>query len=207
MPGYQRFGGSRAAAGTSTPTVANRTPDGYDPSRNNFLAAVSDPEQLNSQNAIPSGTVIMFAIPLDTAITVSTFWYSVSTAANTPVAGQNFVGVYGNRTGNTINLLGLSGDQSTNFTGANVNRSAALTVQAGQSLTLPAGSTVWTAFLFSGNTGPTLLRIGSQSIAGNVNLAAPNLRSMNSGTGLTAMPATIDLTTTTLTSPYWAALS
>lgn len=207
MPGYQRFGGARASAGTSAPTIANRTADGYDPARNNFLAAVSDPEQLDSQNIIPSGTVILFAIPLDTTITVSTFWYTVITAASTPTAGQNFVGVYGNRTGNTINLLGLSGDQSGNFNGSNVNRSAPLTVQAGQSLTLPAGSSVWTAFLFSGSVGPTLLRIGSQSIAGNANLAAPNLRSMGSGTGLTAMPATIDLTTTSLTSPYWAALS
>lgn len=180
---------------------------GYTPSTNGLLLAVDDPSNITNSNTLGTGTLALVAIPVTTAVTVANFWYGIGTAATTPTAGQNFVGIYGNRSANTINLLGASGDQTSNFGGGNIVRSAALTVQGGQSLTLPAGSTVWAAFLFNGTTSPQVYRVGSLGIMSNLNLAAPSLRSMSFGSALTALPATIDLTTATSSSPYWAGLS
>lgn len=201
---------SRISLG-STATVAggvvNPAADGSDPSKNGFLLQASDPVAMNSANVIGAGAPTLIAIPVTTAVTVSTLWYGMTTAGATLTAAQNWVGIYGNRSVNTINLLGLSPDQSTNFAAGNVPHSAALTVQGGQSLTLPAGSIVYAAFLFNGTTSPTLNRIGSQSVMSNVNLVAPALRSFVVGSGATTLPLTLDLTTQTIVSPFWAALS
>jgi hypothetical protein len=212
---FSRFGNpapprlSAVTLGSSTGgggSVTNQSGDGYNPALNGLLLAACDPEMLNSQTTLTAGVPQLFALPVTSAVTVANFVYNVATAGSTLTAGQNFVGIYGNRSTNTINLLGLSADQSTNYGTAN-NRIAALTVQGGQSLTLPAGSTVWAAFLFNGTTSPTLQRIGSQAISGNINLAAPNLRSMVIGTGATTLPPTLDLSTATVASPLWVGLS
>lgn len=186
---------------------ANLTPAGYSPSRNGLLAAVDDPANLNSQTTIGAGVPTLIAIPIDTTITVSTFWYGFTTTSTTPTSGQNFVGLYGNRSVNTVNRLGVSADQTTNFGLSNTTRNVALTQDSGQSLTLPAGSIVYAAFLFNGTTSPAFQRIGSQSIMANINLAAPNLRSFIIGSGATSLPLTLDLSTQTNASPFWAGLS
>jgi hypothetical protein len=192
---FSRFGNpapprlSAVTLGSSTGgggSVTNQSGDGYNPALNGLLLAACDPEMLNSQTTLTAGVPQLFALPVTSAVTVANFVYNVATAGSTLTAGQNFVGIYGNRSTNTINLLGLSADQS---------------------LTLPAGSTVWAAFLFNGTTSPTLQRIGSQAISGNINLAAPNLRSMVIGTGATTLPPTLDLSTATVASPLWVGLS
>jgi hypothetical protein len=195
------FGSTGAAA------VPNRAMDGSNPALNGLLATTSDPQSLNSQTTIGPGVPTLISIPIDTAITVSTFWYGITTTSTSPTSAQNFVGIYGARSGNTINLLGLSADQTTNFGLANVTRNVPLTVQGGQSLTLPAGSVVYAAYLFNGTTSPSFQRVGSQAIMSNLNLAAPNLRSFIIGSGATTLPPTLDLSTETNASTFWAGLS
>jgi hypothetical protein len=184
-----------------------RSPNGYDPTVNGLLLANGDPALITNSNTVTAGTVTLVALPVDAAMTASKLWYGIGTAATAPTAAQCFVGLYGNRQGNTLNLLGKSADQSSNYGGGFVARSALLTAQGGQTLALPAGSKCYAAFLFNGTTSPQIYRVGANSYLADLNLATTDLRSFVVGTGLLDLPATVDLTAAAITSPYWAGVS
>lgn len=103
-------------------------------------------------------------------------------------------------------LIGTSADQSAAYasTGA---KTAALTPVAGQSLTIPAGSFVYVAFLCNATTPPTLWRAGSQNAANNIGLTAGSYRFASIGSGLTALPASITLASAASVSAFWAGVN
>lgn len=187
--------------------TANLAPSGYLPSANGLLIASDDPQTSANTNTIGAGVVVLIQIPVTTAVLAAKLWYATGTASTGATAAQNFVGLYGNISSTTINLLGISADQSTNFGTGNNAFGAPLTVQGGQSLTLPAGSMCWAAFLFNGTTSPQFSRSGTNSFLANVNLTAPNLRFSAFGTAQTTLPLTINLASQTITSPFWAGIS
>jgi hypothetical protein len=172
------------------------------PSDNNLLGAAFDPAQIGSNSALTAGVLFLVKVPILAGGTVSNVWYGFNTGGTTLTAGQNLVGVY-NSSGT---LIGTSADQTTAF-GASGSHTAAITAVSGQSLAIAPGGFVYAAFLCNGTTPPTLWRSGSQNAGNNIGLTAGNWRFCTIGTGQTALPASVNLASTTSVSAFWAGVS
>lgn len=167
----------------------------YQPADHGLAGWAFDPSLINNSSTAVSGTLYLTKILVRSAITVSSVWWSVVTAATSPTAGQNWVGLY-DSSGNRLAQTGV--DAVVTTTGAK---------QTALSASLSPGF-VWAALLFNATTGP-MVGAGSnfQSIP-NIGLAAAGLRWAVNGTGRTSLPATITPASNTSTGNlnYWAAV-
>lgn len=142
-----------------------------------------------------SGTVIMTKLWIP-AGTVSAVGVSINTAAVTPTANQNFMGLYdasGTR-------LGITADQSTNWLSTGYQQPALTSP-----VTIATSGFYYVAFLSNGATPASLTRGSNNSVApSNLNLTAANARFTNGPAGQTSLPASIVMASRTPTSQsYW----
>lgn len=171
------------------------------PAKHNLITWTQDPRTLRSTGDTLTGGVVYLA-KLDIAnrsTVVSNLLVGVITAGATLTSGQNFVGLY-NSSGT---LLATSADQTTAW-GTTGLKAAAITPQ-----TLAVGS-YYVAILSNGTTKPVFATgagHGQDSIT-NVGLTTATSAFLTSGTGLTALPASITLSAASPNSgSRWAALS
>lgn len=169
-------------------------------SHNAALAWTADPVTINGGTApVASGTVYLSALYVPKQFTATKlFWAVTSPGLGTPVAGQNFVGLY-DSAGNRLASVNVDARTGTNtmFTE---------TISA----TLTPGL-YWVAFVFNATTLPTIAGpAGLITAATNFNTTASNNRWAVNGVSQTSLPATItpgSNTNPTISRFYWAALA
>lgn len=171
------------------------------PAKHNLITWTQDPRTLRSSgDTITGGVVYLAKVDIANRSTVvSNILVGVITAGATLTSGQNFVGLY-NSSGT---LLATSADQTTAW-GTTGLKTAAITPQ-----TLAVGS-YYVAILSNGTTKPVFATgagHGQDSIT-NAGLTTATSAFLTSGTGLTALPASITLSSGSPNSgSRWAALS
>lgn len=169
-------GGGVAASGASLGEVS--------PAAQGLTAWSYDPSVAVNAIELTVGTVYLVKLHIAADATVSKLYWWMPVAGATPVAGQNFGGLY----------------SSSGALLASVDADATVTATAGlQTLTLSStalegGSFVWAALLFNAATNPTLAYASGATgalTAVNVGLSAATLRYAVNGTGATELPASI----------------
>ena len=158
-----------------------------------------DPAFAVNATTLTNGTNYFAAVVLRSTQLISTLWCGVSTAAVTPVSGQNFMSLYA-----ASGTLLSSG-------------AAVFSPQGVRSVTLDspqacAAGVYFVHMLANAATPAALSRaigvIGAPSIQ-NVNLATTALRFFVNGTGATTPPSSITLANNTATgsATFWVAAS
>jgi hypothetical protein len=192
-----RLSDSRAPSGTAggdlvgtypNPTLVNRMSVGG-PAFNGLAGWNYDPIHVGTQNVNAAGYCYLNKVWVPTAATLATVWVIVQVAGTGGTALANcFVGVF-NSSGTR---LGVSATQAAAWATAGV-KSAALTVDSGQSLAIAAGSYIYVGILV-GTQSSTPVQLGRiwapLQLGANVNLAAADgfRQGYISGGGLSAMP-------------------
>ena len=151
--------------------------------------------------ATSAGSVLGTQITLPVESTVTNLWYDIAVAGGTLTANDCWALLF-NSSGT---LIGQSADQHTIWTTAGLGGSAAggtaLTASATGSLSnLPAGN-YYGALVYTGTTAPTVscLAVGSAELANiNTSVANANFRAAVLATGVTTTPASVTLTSATL---------
>ena len=155
-----------------------------------------------SANAITTGgTRYLTAVVVRKTVTVAKAYIDLRTAGATLTSNQNLVGLYDS----AGNLLAVSGDQSSAWSGA----TGLITVTFTAPVQIVPG-TYWLAVLTNGSTQPTFRTNSSLNLnCANAGLAAAALRCAVNGTGQTTMPSTITPSSNTATNalPIWLGLS
>lgn len=156
----------------------------WQPQDHAMKAWTQDPAGCGSVgSASTAGVIYLSKVILRNAGTVSNLYYTITSAGSGLTAGQNLVGLY-DSTG--VKLVEAA-DQTTAMSSIGT-KTAAITPQA-----LAAGS-YYIAFLTNGTTPPQLMRGGGASgSALNVGLTVATGRFLDFGTGQTALPASITL--------------
>lgn len=192
---------SLVIAGTLTvggaPVTGDRNVAG--PADNGLKAWSFDPASASATTGITSGTLYLTAIFVRAPITITKLWYGMGTAATSPVAGQNFVGLF-----SSAGTLLASAGIDTQVTGTNGPQNVTITSTA-----LAAGC-YWFGILQNAATPQALVRSAPAFGAlSNVNLSSATFRAAVNGTGLTAMPSSITLASNSQSgaSHLWAAVS
>jgi hypothetical protein len=151
----------------------------------NSLAAMNfDPIVAGQGVAVVNGTLYLMALRLLRNATITKIYWTVTTGAITPVAGQNEVCLYDS---NGVRLGTTNVDADTTSTGVKTT-----TISLSQSLI--AKALYWVGLLFNAATPPNILRgtgAGQSFRTVNVNLTAALSRMGIGGTGLTASPSSI----------------
>ena len=162
------------------------------PAFNRFKAQSYEPGQGNSGTSFPlvSGVITLSKIPVGSAFLASNLSFEVHTAGATLTAAQSIAGLYDS----AGNRLAQTADQSVAWTTTGIKSAVALasavTVVPG-----PSGF-IYAAFLSVGTTPPAFRHIASVALL-NVGLAAGEFRAATIGSALTALPATLTLSTMT----------
>lgn len=157
-----------------------------------------DPSAVASTVATAKGTVYLVAVYPAQNFTTTTMYWHLTAPAVSPIAGQNFVGVY-DFSGQLLGSANVDADVITSGT-----KATALAVP------LAAGTPYWAAFVFnSTTTQPTLPRpssgvTGASSLI-NVGLSTATLRSATNAVNQTALPSTISPAANVLALTTWAA--
>lgn len=183
---------------TGNLTVAGhalRTPQATD---HGLRAWTFDPRFCGATAAVAtSGTLFLSGMFITESFTATTLYWGVSVAPSGQTAGQNFVGLY-DSSGTLLTSLGVDSDTAT--TGL---KTAAISVA------LTPG-TYWAAFLFNASTtAPQLPRAagaGGTPTLINVGLSGASQLYASNGTGRTAMPSTITMSSNVAATGYWAAI-
>jgi len=161
-----------------------------------------NPAMFANAAALPLGVLAMTRISVPVASTINSVSLSMVTAGATLTAGQNLVGIY-DATGS---LLGQTADQASNWVGTTGLKTMALT----SPISVSPGN-YFIGALANGTTGPSMLRsLSSANMGSTVNfgLTTTNAYWANSGSSLTALPASVSMSARTLsTVAWWAALS
>jgi hypothetical protein len=164
--------------GTNPVTGDSNNPN---PSDNGFKAWSFDCANATGSFTPVSGTLYLTAIPVHKPVTVTKLWWGMGAAANTPVSGQNFAGLF-NSSGTLLQSVGID----TQVAGSNGPQNATITSTA-----LAVGF-YWVGILQNATTPQQLVRSTPAFLSiANANLAAASLRACVNGTSLTAMPASI----------------
>lgn len=170
------------------------------PEDHNLITWTQDPATVADAFPLNTGVVYLCKVKVTKPSTLITnVLYGITTNGTSLTAGQNFVGLYDS----TGTRLGVSADQTTNY-GSQGLKTAALTSPQ----TVAVGY-YYVAFLAVGTgTQPSVAASGGVSSAMNAGLVAATGRFLTSGTGQTALPSSITLSSATLnTGSRWAALS
>lgn len=191
---YDRTGAIATTKTFKAPTViAGGTllgpPFAPQPSDHGLIAWSSDPNYASATSAAVNGSLYLAAVYLRSAATISKVWWIHTTAGASATAGQSFAGLY-NSTGDRLSSVGIDSQVV-----ANGPQSPSLSTPQ----TVPAGR-YWVALLLNAGTPPVLARTsGASATANNLNLSAASLRYAVNGTGLTAMPSSINPASNTTT--------
>lgn len=172
----------------------------FAPADHNLITWTQDPATIADAFPLSTGVVYLSKVKIvNRSTVVSNILYGVTTAGTSLTSGQNFVGLY-NSSGTR---LAVSADQTTNF-GSQGLKTAALTAAQ----TLAVGD-YYVAFLSVGTgTQPSVAASGGVSSAINAGLTTATSRFLTSGTGQTALPSSITLSSGSQnTGSRWAALS
>lgn len=172
----------------------------FTPADHGLVAWTHDPATLRSaSNATTSGTVYLCKVKVVNRSSVATnVIVGIEAAGVTLTAGQSFVGLY-NSSGT---LLSASADQSGNWTSTGLK-----TIALGAPQTLAVGS-YYVAILSVGATPPQFAMGAGGATTVSAGLTAGTARFLTGPTGQTSLPASITLSSQTITSgARWAALS
>ena len=184
-------------AGPAGDPVLTAPANGY----SGYVGMNYDPGMAVGQSGLTAGVMHMARVDVTTAKTASNLVVSIQTGGATLTAGQNLAGLYDVNG----NLLASVADQSTAWTSTG-HKVMALA----SSVALTPGA-YFVGLLFNGTTSPMFLRtVGSTASAATVNLglSAAQLRWGTTGTGLTALPATVTMSGRTASgSCLWAGIS
>jgi hypothetical protein len=192
------------------------------PADNLLLDWNFDPGESTNLSTPVAGVLNCSRFWVPQTITIANIWTMLMTAGAGATALANcYVGVYGNPSAGVFNLLGSSTDQSTAWATLTANMSiAAVTVAAGQSLTVPggSGSYVYVGRLV-GTQSTTAVQFGSRA-QNNANVANVGMvlsgggwtanalpRSFTTGTALTALPSTVTPLSGSVGVDYWCAVT
>lgn len=168
------------------------------PGDQNLITWSIDPGSSLSATAIPAaGVVNLTRVILRQERTVTNLLVYVNARGSGLTAGQNLIGLY--TAAGT--LVGVSADQTSRWGGSDgVLWSAAL---SGGPYTLAAGF-YYAAMLFNGSSSPTFARGNALGAAlQNAGLAAAAYRSATNGTGLTALPASMTMSSNGALTPHF----
>jgi hypothetical protein len=177
------------------------TPANPPPSLHGLLAWTFDPVAAAATTGPASGVVYLFGFIFGAAAqAASKVAVIVNTAGSGLTSGQNFAGLYdasGAKLAETADQSGVW--NSTGFKLMSLTSSPTLTY----------GSFYYLAYLPNGSTVPQLARAsGSGTQVTDGNLSAPSLRYCQSGSGVTALPSSIALgSSTALGVAYWAGVA
>lgn len=174
----------------------------FTPADHSLITWSYDPALGAAGSSATAGVLFLAKVLVRQAANVTNILLGVVTQGTTLTAGQNFAGLYDS----TGTLLGSTADQATGWSSGGAGlRTMAI---SGGPLALSAGAH-YVAFLANGSTPPTFLRANSQSSSMiNVGLASGTGRFLSSGTGQTALPASVTLTSASTSNlAWWAALS
>ncbi len=166
------------------------------PRNHNLIGWTYDPIVASSSSLLTSGVLYLAKVQIDRVTTLSNVLWGISPAAATPVAGQNWVGVYSSA-GARLTQAGVDADVT----------STAVKTTAVTPVLVPPGF-VWVAFLFNASTPPSILRSVANTGLNNAGVTGAAARAASRGTGQTTLPASFTPSTSTLlTFIPWAAVS
>lgn len=153
-----------------------------------------DPALISGSSILTAGVLYLTRVKVGVAGTAASVSMHVSTAGAT--LSNCFLGLFDSNG----TRVGVTTDQSTALQSGGLK-----TVTMSATAALVAGPH-YVGILTNGTTPPTMTRAGNSSIV-NAGVVAPSLRWATSGTGQTAMPSTVDLTTAAASSlSLWAAI-
>lgn len=169
----------------------------WPPSRQGLKGWTYDPVVISSSaGAAVAGTFYLSLIELVDTGTLTTLYWDVGVVASGVTSGQNFVCLV-SPSGTVTGSVGVDSDITS--TGLKAT-----------TISVPYTAGQWRAgFLFNATTPPSLARCGA--IAGSVNAVNANisgtaLRGAVNGTGLTALPSSVTLSSNGSGSFHWAAV-
>lgn len=180
-----------------TPYIADN------PARHGFVEWNYDPALVSSgsgSTGTATGTLYLMKISSQTGGTVSNIIVTVGTAGSSLTSSQNWAGIYDD----TGTLVAQTNDQTTAWTSTGV-----ITMALQSSITFQAGRDYFAGFLTNGGTPPLFVatNAGGGVTTPNANLGSTKRRfSTHTTTGLTTLPATITMVSTSAKT-YWIAVS
>jgi hypothetical protein len=163
------------------------------PNDHGWLAWVNDPSTCGASDGMTNGSVRMIKLPvLPQTYTITSVKYFIAAAAVTPVAGQNFAGIY-NSAGTR---LAVSADISADITTTGM-KTWAMTAP----LVVAAGTALWAAILC--NAATPFTGVASAAVTGretlyNGDLAVAAARYTSGPAAQTSLPASITMGARTL---------
>lgn len=174
------------------------------PADNGLLAWSTDPTNAGGATILPtSGTIQLNRVDLNATGLITNAHIAITTAGNTLMSGQNYLGIYD---ANGVRVA-VSGDLTTAF------GSAGLVTAALTSPVRLASGRYYVAILSNGSVLPTLAR-SSTITANNINLtniglAAGTARLLSGPAAQTSLPTTIALASQSMNvaASWWVALS
>lgn len=173
--------------------LRNLASAGMQPNDHGWITWTGDPQTCGASDAQTSGSVRMIKLPvMPQTYTLASIKYFIAAVAVTPVAGQNFAGVYDS--GGT--RLAVSADVTADVTVLGM-KTWAMT----SPLVVPAGSVIWAAVLFNAATAPT--GVASAAVSGretlyNGDLTAATARFTSGPAAQTSLPVSITMASRTL---------
>ncbi|MGW0581130.1 hypothetical protein ACWD25_35475 [Streptomyces sp. NPDC002920] len=168
----------------------------WTPAKQGLKGWAFDPVIISSSAAAAvAGTFYMSLIELTDSGTLTTLYWDVATVASGVTSGQNFVCMV-NPSGTIVGSVGVDAD-------------IVSTGLKATTISVPYTAGGWRAgFLFNATTPPALARCGAVTgsvNAVNVNITGAALRGAINGTGLTALPGSVTLSSNGSGSFHWAA--
>lgn len=160
---------------------------------------VSKPFDLNNSTTPPTSRVHLMAMTVARAVPIVGLGAFIPTGGSSFAANQSFVGLY-DSSGNRI-AVSADGVADTVFAGGVARHAIANFTTP---VTLPVGTLVYGAFLFTATTPPTFI----QATTVTTPFLAPmhQLYGRVAGT-LTSLPATVDIAAMESGRPYWVDLA
>jgi hypothetical protein len=171
--GVQLFSDGRITAAGTGLLTATMTPADY-----GMASWAYDPALCTGGTIAVNGGVYLSKLMIRSPLSSVAVHWSVTTAGASPLAGQNWVGIY-EPDGDLLNAVNV--DAAISSSGAKRSVLAA-------PLLAPF---VWVGFVFNAATPPTLARAGSFESTPNANLSPAAYRFAKNGAGATTLPATI----------------
>jgi hypothetical protein len=160
-----------------------------------------DPSAAVAGTVLVAGKSTLARINVRTPMVVNNIWFHVTTVASGLTASQNFVGIYSS----AGTLLGSSAAASLD---GKVTSTGVITQPLAAPTPLAPGF-YWVAQLYGAGTPPVCAQAANTVANANTGLSAASYRWATSGTGLTALAASITPASNVLTSaqPYWVGVS
>lgn len=155
------------------------------PAMQNLIAWAFDPIVCNTNSVIANGTLVLVRVNLAAAATISKATIVLVSAAVTPTANQNFLGLY-NSSGTLVASTAAGAiDSSITSTGV-------LAASFSSSYAAAAGF-YWVGILLNCSTAPGIMRggYGSTTAFAQMGATPATYRFAQNGTGLTSLPSSI----------------